>query len=58
MPMPAASASMPMPSYGHMTNLEHHGGAGSQDVEDGPQGNVEAEYSVPVPSGLAPATSF
>jgi hypothetical protein len=58
MPMPTASTSMPMPSYGHVTNLEHHGGACSQNVEDGPQGNVEAEYGVPVPPRLPPATRF
>jgi hypothetical protein len=56
--MPAASTSMPMPSYGHVTNLEHHGGAGSQNVEDGPQGHVEAEYGVPVPPRLPPITTF
>jgi hypothetical protein len=49
---------LPGDSRVSLTNLEHHGGAGSQNVEDGPQGNVEAEYGVPVPSRLPPATTF
>jgi hypothetical protein len=45
-------------SRASLTNLEHHGGAGSQDVEDSSEGNVEAEYGVPVPSRLPPATTL
>ena len=36
------------------TNLKHHGGASPENVEDGPQGNIEAEDGVPVPARLYP----